>query len=162
VELGAAIRVASTTVPTLSSEFVVDELQDARAQAVLFQQMSEAQNAHPIGDSIGAAQAHKVTVDGHFKQGFFCRQIRLAKPLLQAVDAQHHLQIKRRASSSGHGCMVRNKRYQLGLRHHQCHLVNQHFFAGATGAQIQSKVLWFHAIVACNMRASVRANGGEF
>jgi len=38
----------------------------------------------------------------------------------------------------------------------------QHFFAGAPDAQIKSKVLLFHAINACNMRASNRANGGEF
>ena len=47
---------------TLGGEFVVDELQDARAQAVIFKQMFEAHSAHPVWDSLGTAQAHEVTM----------------------------------------------------------------------------------------------------
>jgi hypothetical protein len=58
--------------------------------------------------------------------------------------------------------MGRDKRHQISLRHHQCHLVKQHFLASAPGSQIQAKVLLFHAIGAGNMRASVGINGGGF
>ena len=78
----------------LCAEFVVDDLQDARAQAVFFQQVAKAQDAHPVGDSVGAAQAAEVTVERHLKQGFFGCQVGETKPLLKAVDAQHHLDSK--------------------------------------------------------------------
>jgi hypothetical protein len=57
------MRVASTAVPTLSSEFVVDELQDAWALAVLFKPIPEAHNAHSVGNSIGTARVHKGPLD---------------------------------------------------------------------------------------------------
>ena len=47
---------------TLSGEFVVDELQDVRAQAVIFKQMFETHSTHPVWDSLGTAQAHEVTM----------------------------------------------------------------------------------------------------
>ena len=80
------------------SELGVDDLQDPGAQLVRFEQMAKPQDADPVRNPLGAADAHEVTVEAGLEQSFFGSQVRQAKPLLQAVNAQHHCQIKRRAS----------------------------------------------------------------
>lgn len=100
----------------LRAELVVNDLQDAQAQVMFLQQVAKAQDADPVGDSVGAAQPAEVTVDRHLKQGFFSPQIRQPEPLLQTVNAQHHFQIKWRPSSFGHERAHRNQRPMTGMR----------------------------------------------
>ena len=64
------------------AEFVVDDLQDTWAQVIRFEQVAKVQDADPIRDSVIAAQAHKITVVHHLKQGFFGSKLRQSKPLL--------------------------------------------------------------------------------
>jgi len=62
---------------TLRAKLVVDDLQDAWAQIMFFQQVAwtwgfaKAHKAHPVRNSVGAAQAHELPVDRHLKQSFF-------------------------------------------------------------------------------------------
>ena len=136
-------------------QLVVDDLKDARTQAMVFEQVAKAQDAYPVGDSVRAAQATEIAVDRHLEQGFFGCKVRQPKPLLQAMDAQHHLQTKGRAPGLGHRCMRRYQRHQLSPWHHLPHLIEQHFFAGAPRAQVQPKVLLFHAAIVCQTCLSI-------
>jgi hypothetical protein len=78
-----------------------------------------------------------------------------AKPLLQTVNAQHHGQLERRASRLGHRRVRRNQDQQLTPRHDQLHFVEQDLFTRALGVQIKAKAISFHAVIKCELRASV-------
>jgi hypothetical protein len=77
VELGAAISVASTTVPARSSkplrcQQLVDGGQDLRGQLVLLQQVAKAQDGALVRQPISpAAQAREVAEQRHVVQRFF-------------------------------------------------------------------------------------------
>ena len=119
-----------------------------------FEQMTESQDADAVGDALGAADACEVAVKAGLKQGFFNAQIRQAKPLLWAMNTQHHCQIKRRTSRLGYRCVRGDQRQQLALRHHLLHLIEQSLLARAPQVEIKAKVGLFHAINNCNLRAS--------
>ena len=89
----------------MGGQLGVDDLQNLRTQRVLFEQMTESQDADPVRNALGAADACKVAVEAGLKQGFFGPQVRLAKPLLQAVNAKHQCKVKWRASRLGHRCV---------------------------------------------------------
>ncbi len=145
---------------TVGSQLGVDDLQNLGAQVVFFEQVSEPQNADPVRNALGATDAYEVTVETGLEQGLLSPEIRQAKPLLQAVNAQHHCQFERRAARLSHRCMRCNQRQQFTPRHHSLHLLEQDLFARAPGAQIKAKVGLFYAVVDCNLRASVTMLGG--
>ena len=101
----------------LQAELVVDDLQDA----------------HPIGDPARAVQATKVAADRHLEQSFFSCKVRQSRLLLQAMDAQHHLQIKRWAPGPGCRFIRRHQRHQLSPWHYLPHLIDQHFLGMRPG-----------------------------
>ena len=86
-------------------------------QLVFFEQMTKVQDAAPVRNTLGAADAYKVTVETSLKKNIFGSQIRQARQLLQAVNAKHHCQIKRWAYRLGHRYMRRNKRQQFSPGH---------------------------------------------
>ncbi len=94
-----------------------DDFQNLWARIVFFEQVAEPQDADPVMNTLGATDACKVTLETSLEQSFFGAQVRQAKPLLQAVNAQHHCQIKRWASRLSHRCMWRNQRQQFSSRH---------------------------------------------
>ena len=98
--------------------------------------MAKAQDADAVGDALGAADAWEVAVKAGLKQGFFNAQIRQAKPLLKAVNTQHHCQIKRRTSRLGYRCVRGDQRQQLALRHHLLHFIEQILLERASGAEV--------------------------
>lgn len=122
----------------------VDHGQHLRGQLVLFEQVAKAQDADPVGQTIGAAQACKLPVQRHIEQRLFHGHVRQAKPLLQEVNAQHGGQLKRWAPGPGARGVRRNQRQQLRPRHHQVHLVQEHRLARAPGAQLKAKILLLH------------------
>ena len=146
----------------VGSQLGVDDLKDLWAQVVLFEQVSETQDADPVWNTLGAADTGELTKKAGLEQGFFGSQVRQTKPLLQAVDGQHHCQIKRRSSRLGHRCVRRCQCPQFTLRHDLLHLIEQDLLARATRAQIQAKVSLFHAVIGCNLCAPVELIGGEF
>jgi hypothetical protein len=124
--------------------------------------MAKPQEADPVRDAVGTADAHEGTVEAGLEQGLFGSQVGQAKPLLQAMNAQHHRKIKRRASRLGHGCVRRDQRQQFALRHDLLHFIEQDLLARASAAEIEAKVFLFHAVVDRNLRASVKPIGAEF
>ena len=146
----------------LGGQLGVDHLQDLWAQLVRFEQMTKSQDADAVGNSLDAADACEVTVEAGLEQSLFSPQVRQTKPLLQAVNAQHHCQIKRRTSRLGHRCVRGDQRQQLGPRHYLLHLIKQGLLARAPGTEVQAKIFLFHAINARNLRAPVELIGQKF
>ena len=137
----------------LGGQLGVDHLQYLRAQLVLFEQMAKSQDVDAVGNTLGAADAHKVTVEVGLEQNIFGPQVRQSKPLLQAMNAQHHCQIKGRTSRLGHRCVRCDQCQQLAPRHDLLHLIEQDLLARASQVEIKVKVYLFHAINTCNLRA---------
>jgi hypothetical protein len=144
VELGAAIKVASTTVPVLSirprsinpaltvAQYLLSEL-------VRFQQMPKAQDGAFVGQSCDASvEPGKLAVQRDVVQRFFHRRIGVTEELLQQVNAQHHFGGKRRASRLACRRMRRYQGQQLGPRNHQVHLIEELTLARALGDQLES------------------------
>lgn len=141
----------------------VDDLQNLWAQLVLFEQVLEPQDADSVRDALGAADTHEFTIKASLEQSFLGgSQVGQTKSLLQAVNAQHHCQIKGRASSLGHRCVRRDQREQFVLRHDLLHFSEQDLLARALAAEIKANVFLFHAVNDCNLRASVKPIGAEF
>ena len=146
----------------LGGEFGVDDLQNLRTQVVLFEQVSEPQNADPIGNALGATDTYEIAQKASFEQGLFGPQVGEAKPLLQTVNAQHHYKIKRWAPCLGYRCVRRYQCQQFTPRHDLPHLVEQDLFARSSRAQVKAKVGLFHAVIDCNLRASAARIEAEF
>ena len=146
---------ASLEQQAVGGEFGVDDLQNLGAQVVFFEQVSEPQNADPIGDALGATDAYEVTVETGLEQGLFSPQIRQAKPLLQAVNAQHHCKLERWASRLGHRRVRSNQCQQLSPWHDPFHFIEQDLFARSPRIQIKAKVGLLHVVIDRNLRASV-------
>ena len=146
----------------MGGQLGVDDLQNLWAQFVLFEQMTKSQDADPVWNALGAADACKVAVEAGLEQGFFGPQVRQAKPLLQAVNAQHQCKVKWRASRVGHWCVRRNERQQIAPRHDVVHFFEQDLLARAPGAEIESEVCLFHAVTAGNLCASIEVVGVGF
>ena len=108
--------------------------------------MAKAQDADPVGDTLGAGKARKLAVQRGLELGLLHGQVTQAEPLLQEMNAQHRHQLERRASGLGPRCVRRNQRQQLRPRHHHVHLVEKHGFARAPRVQDQSEVLLGHAV----------------
>jgi hypothetical protein len=109
-----------------------------------FEQVSEAQDADPVGDAVMVAQARELQVHGGLEQGLFGHLVREAKPLLKAVDAQHGLHGKGRPAGLGGGCVPCNAGHQFCPGHDEFHLVEQHLLARAPCVQVEPKVLLLH------------------
>ena len=146
----------------MGGQLGVDDLQNLWAQFVLFEQMTKSQDADPVWNALGAADASEVAVEAGLEQGFFGPQVRQAKPLLQAVNAQHQCKVKWRASRVGHWCVRRNERQQIAPRHDVVHFFEQDLLARAPGAEIESEVCLFHAVTAGNLCASIEVVGVRF
>jgi len=142
----------------MGGQLGVDYLQNLRTQLGLFEQMTESQDADPARNTLGAADASEVAVEAGLEQGFFGPQVRQAKPLLQAVNAQHQCKVKWRTSRLGRRCVRRYESQQIAPRHYLVHFFEQDLLARAPGAE----VCLFHAIKACNLRASIEVTGVEF
>ena len=145
----------------VGGELGVDHLQDLRAQIMRFEQVAKSQDADPVRNALGTANACEVAVKAGLKQGFFNAQIRQAKPLLKAVNTQHHCQIKRRTSRLGYRCVRGDQRQQLALRHHLLHLIEQSLLERASGAEVQANIFLFHVAINCKLHASVELTGGR-
>ena len=124
--------------------------------------MEKPQDADSVGDALGTANAHEGAVEAGLEQGFFGSKVGQAKPLLQAMNPQHHRKIKRRAARLGHGGVWRDRREQFAPRHNLLHFIEQDLLARATAAEIKAKVFLFHAVVDGNLRASVKQLRAEF
>ena len=146
----------------MSGQLGVDDLQNLWTQLVRFEQMTESQDADPVWNALGAADASEVAVEAGLEQGFFGPQVRQAKPLLQAVNAQHQCKVKWRASRLGHRCVRRYERQQIATRHGLVHFFEQDLLARAPGAEIESEVCLFHAVKARNLPASIEVIGVGF
>ena len=146
----------------VSSQLGVDDLQYLGVQIVLFEQMTESQDDDPVWNALGAADTSEVTVEAGLEQGFFGSQVGQAKPLLQAVNAQHQCKVKWRASRLGHRCVRRYERQQIAPRHDLVHFFEQDLLARAPDAEIESEVCLFHAVEDRNLRASIEVIGTEF
>ena len=146
----------------LGGQLGVDDLQDLGAQLVRFEQMAKAQDADPVRNALGAADAHEVTVKAGLEQSLFGSQVRQPKPLLQVVNAQHHCQIKRRAPRLGQRCVRRDHHLQFTPRQILLHFIEQDLLAHASHAQIKTKVFLFYEVIERNLRASVKSIGEKF
>ena len=140
----------------------VDDLQNLGAQLVLFEQMSKTQYVGPVRSAVGAVVTDEVTIKTSLEQGFFGPQVRQTKPLLQAVDAQHERQIKRRASCLGHRCVRRNQRQQLAPRHDLLHFFEQDLLARAPATQFKAKIFLFLAAIVPRLMSDDYRVCGEF
>jgi hypothetical protein len=93
VELGAAISVASTTVPVFSSrplplQQVVDGGQDLIGQLVLLQPVPKAQARRLVRQAPTQRQTREVPEQRHIVQRLFHRRITQREPLARSLRAQ--------------------------------------------------------------------------
>ena len=144
---------ASLEQQALGGQLGVDHLQDLRAQLVLFEQMTKSQDADSVRNSLCATDPHEVTVEAGLEQSLFGSKVRQTEPLLQTMNAQHHCQIKWRASRLGDRCVWRDQRQQITPRHDLLHRIEQDLLARSARTQIEAKVFLFHAINPRNLRA---------
>lgn len=140
VDDGAAVQHQAT-----HPEHGVDGLKEFLGQVVFLQQVTETQDADPIGQSGVCTQSRKVAVQRRLEQGFFHGEVAQAEELLQQVQAQHGL--VRKGWTSGclrwhHGRELRNK---IGPRNDAVHQLQQFHLARSLRAQVQAKVLLLHA-----------------
>ena len=146
----------------MGDQLGVDDLQNLRTQRVLFEQMTKSQDADPVRNALGAADACKVALEAGLEQGFFGPQVRQAKPLLQAVNAQHQRKVKWRASRLGHRRVRRYERQQIAPTHDLVHFFKQDLLARAPSTEIESELCLIHAVKARNLRASIEVAGVGF
>jgi hypothetical protein len=119
----------------------VDGGQDMFRQFVLSEQVPESQDANAVSNALNAEKTHKLPLQGRLEPGFFRRQVGQAETLLDDVNAQHDLQLERRASVLCSRCMQRKQRQQPRSRHYQVYLVRKRGLARAPFAHVQTKVL---------------------
>jgi hypothetical protein len=107
VELGAAISVASTTVPLLSSRPLAASValtvaRICEAQVVSFEQVAKPQDGALVGQVVfPGIQPGELAEQRHVVQRLFHGRVREVEPLLHEVNAQHGLHGKRWASALG-------------------------------------------------------------
>jgi hypothetical protein len=86
---------------------LLDRLENLLADSVLLEQMTKIQNRgliwNPLRDHV---DPHKAPETGGVDQHLLHQRIRQREPLLQQVNAQHHLQRKRRPASLGRWLVV--------------------------------------------------------
>ena len=128
----------------------VDGGQNLLAQLVLFEDVAKPQDGALIGQPGDARiQPGKLAVQRDVIQGLFHGRVRVAKQLLQQVDAQHHLGGEWWAPCLARRRMRCNQRQQLRPRDHKVHLVQKLTLARALGDQLEStvgKAHLFHAL----------------
>jgi hypothetical protein len=95
--LCAAIRVASATVPALSSSprwirFFIHDAKNLLRQFVLLQPVAETRNIALVGKSPKLFKLRNLPVKQHVKEGLIHGWIGQRKPLLHEVNAQQGLQ----------------------------------------------------------------------
>lgn len=120
----------------------VDRGQHLGRQLMLFQQVPEPQNGRLIRQSRGTVQAHEASIQRPLMQLLFHRRVAQVPPQLQAVDAQHCLDRKRRASAQRlmRAARVRlNERHQRAPRHDLAHLFEEDLLAGLLGQGVKAK-----------------------
>src|SRR5450830_67898 len=131
----------------------VDGCQDLRGNLVPFQQMSgtwgfaKAQDGCLVGQPRCPFQTHKAPVQRALMQFLFHGWVAQVPPQLQAMNAQHGLHCKRRASAQSlvRAARVRlNQRYKRRPGHHLVHLIEEDFFAGLLGQRIKAERDLFH------------------
>ena len=147
---------------SVGSQFWVDDLQNPRAQLMRFEQVAKSQDADPVRNALGATDAHKVTVEAGLEQSFFCSEVGQAKPLLQAMNAQHRRKIKRRAARLVHGGVWRDQREQFAPRHDLLHFIEQDFLARTPGVEVQAKIFLLHGVIDCKLHALFATTEAEF
>ena len=130
VELGAAIRVASTTVPTLSSRprstsTVVDGGQDRASQFVFPQPVAKAQEGALIGQAGELLELGEFPIQRRIEESFFHDRIAQREPQLQEVNAQHGFQRKGRATRAVLGVVRSNEFDQCRPGNDPVHLIEE-------------------------------------
>jgi hypothetical protein len=135
-----------------SAQLGMDDLKKLRALVVLVEQVTKAQGANPAQNTLGATNAHIVTVVAGLGQRSFGSLVGQASPLSQAVRVQHQCQIKRRRSRLRHRC----------VGHDLLHCIKKDLLAPAPLAEIKAKVLLLHIVWGLNSSASVSTIGEEF
>jgi len=130
VEDGAAISVASTNVPARSA-VGVDGGEEALAQVVGFEKMTEVQQGGGIGHAFGAQiKAGKIPQGLAVVERVFEGFIGKAIPLLEKIDPQHPLQAQRWPTAFALGIEGFDDGQQLRPRNHCLHTREKLFTAG--------------------------------
>ena len=120
----------------------VDGGQQLGRQLVLLQQVAKAKDGGLVGHARGALQAGKAAVQRALVQFLFHGRIAQVPPQLQAMDAQHRLDGKRRPATQRLVCtagMRLDQRHQLRPRHHLVHLVEEDLLAGLLGQRVKAE-----------------------
>ena len=149
VKLGAAIRVASTTVPCLSSKplAVSVALTVARTCTLRLWASSRWRNRRMVLSSgkwswpmSRPANSRNIGVSYSASSMAGSGQV---EPLLKEVDTQQGRNCKRRASALGatRRCVLGNERHQFSPGHHQVHLVEELALARLLGLALKSALV---------------------
>jgi hypothetical protein len=121
------------------NQFGIDSRQYLRAQVVLLEHVSKAQDGALVGQPGDTRiQLGKLAVQRDVMQGLFHGRVGVSKELLQQMNAQHHLSGKWRAPRLASRCMRRNQGQQLRPRNHQVHLIQKLTLARALGDKLES------------------------
>ena len=121
------------------NQFGIDSRQYLRAQVVLLEHVSKAQDGAFIRQSGDARiELGKLAVQRDVMQCLFHGRVGMPKELLQQMNAQHHLSGKRWAPRLASRCMRRNQGQQLRPRNHQVHLIQKLTLARALGDKFES------------------------
>lgn len=118
-------------------EHGVDGLEELLGQIVLFQQVTETQDADPIGHSGVYIQSSKVPVQRCLEQGFFHGEVAQAEELLKQIKAQHGLVRKGWTPSCLRWRHRRELRNKLWPRNNAVHQFQQFHLARAPRAQVR-------------------------
>ena len=143
----------------------IDDLRDLGAMLVLVEQRSDARDADPISNAAVDADSQEVTIEVGLEQGLFGLKVRHTKPLPQALNAQHHCQIKRRSShfftTSVSGVVSDKNSQVIPSGHSPLHFIEQDLFARAPRVEVKSEIYLIHAATDGNSCASVQPIGWE-
>ena len=113
------------------SQHCIDLGEDGNRQFVLFQQVTEAKDGAFIRHHVlKGIQASKPAQQGNVVQRFFHGRVRVAKPLLHEVNAQHRRQRHRRTAIPFLGVERFDQRLKARPRHDHFHLRQEDRFPG--------------------------------
>ena len=91
----------------------------------------------------------KLSVERYIKERLFQSKVRELKPLLQAVQAQHGLELKGWAAVLAFGVVRRDDRDQGSPGNDTFHVGQEHLLARRFGAEVQIKAALVHGCRGC-------------
>ena len=133
----------------LGRQQFIDDGEDLLGQFVFLQPVAKPEDGALIGQASMGIKMRKLSVERYIKERLFQSKVRELKPLLQAVQAQHGLELKGWAAVLAFGVVRRDDRDQGSPGNDTFHVGQEHLLARRFGAEVQIKAALVHGCRGC-------------